>query len=149
MRNDPAPLLPVALALLAALTLSACTTRPDVRVVADGADYTVRQAEALARSIDASVVADALAADAPGLRREVLIGLRRDEHGKRVADFLTKEFPSETRAVPIRVEVAQVDGREAWVIVEAWGTGEGRLDKKRLWVFDAADGDVLASTTFR
>jgi hypothetical protein len=78
------------------------------------------------------------------------VGLRAtDEDGRRVADLLTKDFPADTRSVPVLVEAAQVAGRDAWIVVEAYATEGERLSGRRLWVFDRTDGAIITSSAFR
>jgi hypothetical protein len=83
---------------------------------------------------------------APEMRHEALVDLRKQgEDQASLADFLTEQFPADSRAVPFWGGAATVDGAEAWLVAEAWGlTGKG-LDNIRIWAFDRSTGDVLAS----
>lgn len=80
------------------------------------------------------------------MRHEALVDLRKqgDEESE-LANLLTEQFPADTRAVPFWGGKSEVDGREAWIVAEAWGLKNGKLDKIRLWVFDRASHDVITS----
>lgn len=135
--------------LLSLAVLPACARRPDVRVVDADATFSLDEAEAAARAMDASRYTAVAVEDAPRLRREALVELRRHERGREIADLLTEQFPTVTLAVPLYVERAAVDGRDAWIVVEAWGSESGKLDRRRLWVFDARTAEVVASSSFQ
>ncbi|MDZ4063407.1 MAG: hypothetical protein U1E22_01955 [Coriobacteriia bacterium] len=84
--------------------------------------------------------------DASDLRHSQLASLRsRGEDASALATLLTEQFPGESRSVPYYAETAIVDGTDAWIVLEAWGSEGESLDRLRLWVFDRTTGDVLTS----
>ncbi|MCL4554698.1 MAG: hypothetical protein M1617_08475 [Actinobacteria bacterium] len=112
------------------------------------------------RSLSGAMLGDALAdvaipqfygtpvADAADLRSQSLAALReKGESQSELADLLTRSFPAEARSVPYYFEEATVDGREAWIVAEVWGSEGGDLNNGRIWAFDRASGDIIASTT--
>lgn len=87
-------------------------------------------------------------ADAADLRSQSLTALREKGRSQAdLADLLTRSFPAEARSVPYYFEEATVDGREAWLVAEVWGSEGGDLSNGRIWAFDRASGDIIASTT--
>jgi hypothetical protein len=134
---------------LAALLLTGCGG-PRLTVVDSGKIYTARQAEDLARATEVGATGSISADSAAAARQRTLIELRRQGgEGPRVADLLTRGFPARTQAVPVLVQKAKVDGRDAILVVEATPGAGGRLTSRRLWVFDATTGTVLDSASFR
>jgi hypothetical protein len=84
------------------------------------------------------------------MRGQVLADLRtRGELGQRAADLLTVGFPERTAAVPVLVRASAVDGVDAVIVVEAFGSQGENLTHRRLWVFDLASGAVLRAASFR
>ncbi len=136
--------------VFATLTLAACSSAPVVTIVRTSATYTIPQAEQSARSVSLGSVAGSSADSAPAARQKALASLRRQgSEGQKIADLLTKGFPATTRAVPVHVEAATVDGRPAYIVVEASGPAGGTLETRRVWVFDGEKGTVLGSAAFR
>lgn len=134
--------------LLATLLITGCSERIQIT-------YTVSD-----RSLSGAMLGDALAdvevpqfygapvADASDLRSQSLTALRaKGDPQAELADLLTRSFPAEARSVPYYFEEATVDGREAWIVAEVWGSEGGELKNGRIWAFDRASGDILASTT--
>jgi len=138
----------IAACALATLILAGCTSATDVTYVAESGEYTAQELAQHAASVAPPSFANAPVAEASALRKKALTSLRRDDETIPVADLLTQAFPGDTRAVPYYVERAKVDGRDAWIVVEVWGSPAGSLDKSRVWAFDAATSDVIVSTVF-
>jgi len=145
----------VRLALIAALSLvllvvPACTRAYRLTVEPTGAAVTSQQAEALAGSIDISTLASVSTTEAPSMRATVLEQLRtQGSFGLRAAELLTLGFPARTASVPVLVRGCRVDGVDAVLVVEAWGSTGGMLTHRRLWVFDRVKGTVLRAASFR
>jgi hypothetical protein len=84
------------------------------------------------------------------MRTTVLTQLRsQGAFGVRAADLLTIGFPAQTASVPVLVRGCAVDGVDAVLVVEAWGSSGGMLVHRRLWVFDRAKGTVIRASSFR
>jgi hypothetical protein len=144
-----APLALVA-ALALALVISGCSRPFAVRIETNGAALTGAQAERLTATTDISALASETSTDAVAMRATVLADLRtRGQLGTRAADLLTVGFPARTAAVPVLIESCKVDGVDAVVVVEAYGSAGGKLTHRRLWVFDATTGTVLRAASFR
>lgn len=139
----------VAVSGLALLTLAGCA-KPSVILVSHGATYTIGQVEDEALGRQPGKLASLPATEAPARRQEVLTELRRmGPDGVQAADFLTKVFPVKTKAVPLYVEKATVDGKPAWILVEAWSDRAGRLARTRLWVLERSSGNVIVAIVLR
>ena len=135
---------------LAGLLLAGCASRPQARFVDGNRTYTLDQVSERAASLRSDASASVRVEDAAEVRQRVLAELRK--HGalaSQAADLMTRQFPPVTNAVPFYVEAATVEGRPCWVIVESWGGRTGTLTFRRLWVFDRATADLLASRTYR
>lgn len=127
-----------------------CSPRYALRFETTGAPLTGPQAEALASTTDIRALASITATDAIGMRAQVLADLRtRGDLGQRVADLLTVGFPESTSAVPVLVRASTVDGIDAVIVVEAFGSEGENLTHRRLWVFDRVSGAVLRAASFR
>lgn len=138
------------LALIALLALAACSSAPSVSFVDRGASYTLREAEQRAKAVDAGAAGRVRVEDASAARQTALTGLRtQGALAGKAADLLTSAFPVGTRSVPVYAEAAKVDGRDAWIVVEAWGGRTGTLTLRRLWVFDRTTGAVASASTWR
>jgi hypothetical protein len=131
------------IALSVLLSSPGCADEPEVAYVLDGGSYATEQVEELLDDADYSPASDIPYEDAAEQRRDVLVSIRERSEGSEVADLLTTGFPESTPAVPVRVERGEVQGKDAWLIWEAWGEEGGRLDNRRLWVFDAETGMVM------
>jgi hypothetical protein len=84
------------------------------------------------------------------MRASVLSQLRaKGGLGARAADLLTTGFPARTPSVPVLVRGSHVDGVDAVIVVEAFGSAGGMLVHRRLWVFDRATGSVLRAVSIR
>lgn len=137
------------LLLLLAVSLTACA-RSAVRFIPDGGSYSLQQAEDKARSIQLPRLARLATSDAEEARKDALVALRREgETGREAAEALTRVFPADKAGVPGYVEVAEVDRRPAWIVVEATPGEDDRLSRRRVWVLDRADGDVISSAVAR
>ncbi len=101
---------------------------------------TAHTSESAVRALDSNgpgKLADASIDDAEDLRRDALAALRRrGEAGREAADLITRTFAAAPRGVPYRVERADFDGAEAWLVLEAVPAADGRLGERRLWVLD-------------
>lgn len=138
-----------AVLLIAALVAGCCAP---VRVVwiPEGKPQTLVDSEQTARDADISYASGTDPEDAPDLRGEVLVWLReRGPDGDRAASLLTQGFPARVKAVPVHVEIASVDGTRSLIVVEAIAGSPGRLDARRLWVFEMDSGRLVRSTSFR
>jgi hypothetical protein len=69
--------------------------------------------------------------------------------GERAADLLTVGFPDQTASVPVLVRGCSVDGVDAILVVEAFGSAQSMLVHRRLWVFDRATGELLRAASVR
>ena len=140
---------PIALLALA-LLVGGCSRAFDVKIEPSGPALTGAQAERLAASADISALASVSSTDAVATRARVLADLRtRGALGARAADLLTSGFPPRTAAVPVLIRSCEVDGVDAVVVVEAFGSSGGMLTHRRLWVFSSATGAVLRAASFR
>jgi hypothetical protein len=132
------------------LSGTACSRGPRVSYVPDGAATTAAKVEKLAQNVDLSAAAGIDIEHAPDVRLDVLVWLREQGAvGKRAATLLTTGFPDRTAAVPVLVEVANVDGVRSLVVVEAFGGRAGALTYRRLWIFNYETGDMLRSAAYR
>ncbi len=137
-------------ALLALLGLISGCSNTGVEYIPTGGEYTMESAQEAALTANIDDVKDVLTADAPEMRGKRLEELRTKGPGaSALADVLTKDFPTETAAVPVLVESATVDGRTAWLVVEAWGDEGGTLVHRRLWVLDKETLEIIGSSSFR
>jgi len=122
--------------------LTGCAEKGPTYVDA-GAVHTKATVIAILEQTDTSAIADRPAADGAKLRHQALAALRRQgTDASSVADVLTRTFPSDTRGVPVYVERASYDGKDAILVVEATGPDSGKLNAKGLWVISES-GDVL------
>ena len=111
--------------------------------VDDGASYTMTSVEAVLDAADISKQSSRATTAATKLRHDALTSLRRQgDSAAKAADLLTATFPPETRAVPVYVESASLDGKPVFIVVEATGPKTGTLNMKRLWVL-GEDGSVI------
>lgn len=141
--------LPVML-VVSLLALAACTSQVRAAFVPNGAPLDLAAAEQLARTADLSSVSSVDVASAPAARQQVLRDLRsHGSAGDRAADLLTQGFPALTPSVPVLVRIGPFEGKQALVVVEAYGDASGRLAHRRLWVFDLASGSVLQASSYR
>lgn len=135
--------------LLTAIVLAACTARTGVVFEPNAGPLTMTQVEQKARSVS---IASASALDktaAPAAREKVLVDLRtRGAEGQRAATLLTKGFPQDTPSVPVWVGVCSVDGAKSVVAIEAYPDKAGKLNWRRLWVFDFNTGAVRLAASF-
>ncbi len=132
----------------AAIVLPACSAPIRIDYVDSGNDYRSDDMEPLVAQVERPDYFGDRVDSAPGHRHSALSKLRSQGTDQaELADFITEHFPSDGRSVPFHTESASVDGREAWVIIEVWGSEGGTLDRLRLWAFDRATGDVIVSTT--
>lgn len=137
------------LLVVVGMALIGCSTTT-FKYVPEGAQYTLADVEELASGTPLGSAADIDTADANAVRQERLTELRGYGDVERaLADALTRDFPAEHAAVPLRIEAGTVDGKDAWIIIEAWGEKGAKLAHKRLWVLDRATYAVIGSSSFR
>lgn len=137
----------VALALALFSMATACS-KSSITFVANDSAYSFAEVEMLPASLERPDYAGEPTSMASGLRRDALIELRGSgAEATELAEFITRSLPTQARAVPYYGEAAEVEGDDAWVIVELWGTEDGALDRTRTWVFDRASGEVLFSSS--
>ncbi len=135
---------------LLACCLFACSGQPKLDYIEGDAVYTSTQALDSAKGTDVSAFESLPVTEAAVLRARLLGPLRsRGDTATDFVDLYTRLFRGQSRAVPVRVETAIVDGAESWVIVEVWGQPGGMLEHTRLWLIDRRSGDVISSTSFR
>ncbi|MGB4593416.1 MAG: hypothetical protein WBI63_06540 [Coriobacteriia bacterium] len=138
----------IVLLVFVCIALTGCSTT--FEYVPEGAQYTFAEAEELASSAPLGSASDMKTSDANGVRQERLTELRGYGDAERaLADALTRDFPADHAAVPLRIEAGTVDGKDAWIIIEAWGDKDATLTHKRLWVLDRATYAVIGSSSFR
>lgn len=112
-----------------------------------GGTYASSDLDSLFDSIDTPDFMGRPTAEATDLRHDQLASLRSNgKNASTLATLLTKEFPGESRSVPYYAEEGTVDGTSAWIVLEAWGSESGAIERLRLWVFDRDTGSVLYST---
>jgi hypothetical protein len=115
-----------------------------------GAPLDTAGVEQLAKTADIGPADGIDVAQAPDARTRVLSELRtRGAIGDRTASLLTAGFPERTAAIPVLVRACPVNGREAIVVVEAYGSTAGPLTHRRLWVFDAKNGTIVLASSYR
>jgi hypothetical protein len=140
---------PFALAAVA-LLLAACTSGSRPAWVPEGGALTAKQVDELSATADLSGVSGVDIEHAPDVRTDALVWLRgRGGDGDRAASLLTQGFPDRTAAVPVLVEIAEVDGVRSLIAVEAAGGKDGKLSVRRLWLFELESGKLLRSGTFQ
>jgi hypothetical protein len=141
----------IALAILVIVVAAAgCGSPVKASFDESGDPLTLDEVETLARLADLSLADGIDVAHAPDARVDVLVWLRgRGSAGERTATLLTEGFPERTAAVPVLVQVAEVDGVRSIIVVEAVGAASGPLTSRRLWVFEYASGRVVRSSTYR
>lgn len=137
----------VSLMLMLALA-PGCTRASTVKYVAQDRKFAARELAGMASKLPAPSFEGEPVSEAPELRQTALTALRAKSGTQPLADLLTDAFPSPNRSVPYYVERATVDGRDAWIVVEVWGSADGMLDKSRVWAFDAETSDVIVSSVF-
>lgn len=136
--------------VLAGIVLVACARQSGLSYVAEDRDFTKTTVEDYARALETPAAAGKPVSDAARLRQDALTSLRAEGNdGTALANLLTDQFPGEDRSVPYWAVNARYDGKDAWVVVEVWGSSGGKLENTRVWVFDRASGRVLLSTVFK
>jgi hypothetical protein len=140
----------IAMLAAAAVLVCACQPGPAVEWVPDGGSLSSAQVDALAQGADISAVSGVSLDSAPDSRNDVLVWLRqRGGDGDRAASLLTIGFPERTQAIPVLVEIADVNGVRSLITVEAAAGQGGRLTAKRLWLFELTSGKLIRSATFQ
>ncbi len=147
MRRITTPALWMALIILCGLLVS-CSGDAEVTFVSDGNAYTIQELGDMAGAIPDPTVKGMPVAQAAELRQDALTSLRRRQVTEPLANILTESFPAEARSVPYYAELAKVEGKDAWIVVEVWGSPNGTLDKTRVWAFDKDTSEVIVSTVF-
>jgi len=133
----------VALVLVTATLATTGCTSGGPEWVDSGAKYTMKSVEDVLDTADISRQSGLSVTEATELRHDALTSLRKKGASAAVAaDLLTETFPPETRAVPVYVETASLDGKPVLIVVEATGPKSGKLSMKRLWVL-GEDGSVI------
>jgi hypothetical protein len=121
----------------------------EVTYVEEGGTYTAVSVEELVQTVELPSFAGERAEDIIDMRSDQLTALRAEGGGAaELATILTSNFPTDTASVPYYAEEAVVDGQEAWVVLEVWGSEGGTLDKRRLWVLKREDGAIIMSSVF-
>jgi hypothetical protein len=135
--------------LLTAIVLAACSARTGVVFDPKAGSMTMAQVEQRARTTSVASASDLDRTSAPAARQKVLVDLRtRGADGQRAAALLTKGFPQDTPSVPVWIGVGPVDGIRSVVAIEAYPDKTGRLQWRRLWVFDIGTGAVRLAATY-
>lgn len=134
--------------MLLSLLLVGCTRDSDITFVSRDRAFTAQELSTMAASLKPPSFENAPVADAPELRKSALASLRADDETSQLADLLTRTLPVDSRSVPYYAERATVNGRDAWIVVEVWGSAGGMLDKSRVWAFDAQTADVIVASVF-
>jgi hypothetical protein len=150
--KKPAPVpRTIVMALTAvAFMLTACASASQPLWVPDAGTLTPGQVDEIAANADLSRVGGVAIADAPDVRTDALVWLRQQGiDGDRAASLLTQGFPERTAAVPVVVEIAEVDRVRSLIAVEAIVGKDGKLSMKRLWLFEIASGRLIRSATFQ
>lgn len=133
----------VTLILVTTLLATAGCTADDLVWVDEGTSYTMSSVDKALDIADISAHSDRQATEAAELRHSALTSLRtRGGSASEAANLLTATFSPETRAVPVYVESASLDGKPVLLVVEATGRKTGTLNMKRLWVL-GEDGSVI------
>ena len=149
MRMSRRPLT-LLMALLSIIVLASGCSKAGLEYIPAGGTYTMQAAQTAAAEVSLDGVREVMTADASALRTERLTDLRANgDEASALADMLTVDFPSETAAVPLRVEVATVDGVPVWLVIEAWGDEGEVLTHRRLWVIDRTTLEVIGSSSYR
>lgn len=138
------------LLLLAVLVVPGCASPSRVTYIPDGGAYS---AENLADALDAAdpgAAARVKADEAAAMRQEALADLRtRGDEAGSLADMLTSEFPTDTTAIPYKVERGTFEDEPVWIVYEAFGDPGASLSSRRVWVFSEGDLALVTATTQR
>lgn len=128
--------------MVAALSLSGCSSKI-VSFVDEGREFELQSTAEVLATVNAPRFSEEKSVSES--RTEALTQLRdQGEQANQAADLITRTFPSDTRSVPFYVERATVDGKPAWLVIEAIGKAGAPLEDERLWVLDD-EGSVLFS----
>ncbi len=138
------------LVLLAALIVPGCASPSRVTYIPDGGAYTADGLSGTLEDADPGAAARVKPEEAAQVRQEALADLRTkgDETGP-LADTLTSQFPTDTTAIPYRVERGEFEDEPAWIVYEAWGDPGEALSGRRVWVFSQADLSVITASSQR
>lgn len=150
MRTTTAIYVSVFALLVVASTLTGCADR--AQFIYEDLDRELSSADVrkLYADIAKPPFLGAPVAEAQELRQSALASLREKGAAQSdLANLLTEMFPQDPRSVPYYAEAANVDGKNAWIVLEIWGPEGGNLDNGRMWVFDRNSGEVMTSTTYR
>jgi hypothetical protein len=140
----------IAIAAVLAALVTGCAPRFELRVETSGPALSSTAAQRLAATTGIGALASVTTTAAVAMRASVIADLRtRGSLGQRAADLLTTGFPARTASVPVLVRASTVDGVDAILVVEAYGSPGGKLTHRRLWVFDRASGALLLAASFR
>lgn len=134
--------------MLLTLSLAGCARGSNITFVSDDREFSARELPTMAAALPSPSYKDAPVTDAARLRKSALASLRADDETRPLADLLTRTLPADSRSVPYYAERATVNDRDAWVVVEVWGSAGGTLDKSRVWAFDAQTADVIIASVF-
>lgn len=137
-------------ALLATVALTACGSASSVTYIPEGATYTSESIVTALEASDAGAAARVTSEEAPDVRQSALASLRTNgDEASRLADMLTKEFPSDVLAVPYAIEHGTYADEDAWIVFEAWTSEPGTLSGRRVWVFRYDDLGMLTAHSVR
>lgn len=140
------PTMCAAVALAGLLIMSGCAQGARFEYSADAGSHSMAELGALAQSLDRPDYMGRPVSESEDMRHEALVSLRKQGADEsELANLITEQFPADTRAVPFWGGKGAVDGRDAWIIAEAWGLQNGTLDKVRLWAFDSDSNEVITS----
>lgn len=115
--------------------------------VDEGRVYTGETVVEVLEGLDTGEAAGRPTSEAAELREDSLVALRRRGGGAATAaDLLTTTFANLSPGVPVYVERAVFEGKDALVVAEVIGRRGGKLDDTRIWVISDS-GDILFSGT--
>jgi hypothetical protein len=136
------------LLLLTALVVPGCASPSRVTYIPEGGSYTAGDLADALDDTDPGAAARVKSDEAAEVRQESLANLRRmGDEAAALADMLTSQFPTDTTAIPYRVERGLFDAQPAWIVYEAWGDPGEALSGRRVWVFSQSDLAVLAASS--
>lgn len=127
------------------LAVTGCA-QPRVSFSQSETNYDRASASALLQSTSTTEIADEPTARAKQLRLNALTDLRSEgAAGRAAAQVITKVVPNDDKTVPVYIERARFEGKDALLVIEAYGRPAEKLDSARLWVM-SPDGRILFSS---
>lgn len=137
------------LLLVLSWTVAACSDAT-MRYVAQGPQRTVEEAEEFARDFDVEPWAGLSPSDTADARVTALASLREQGgEASTLADLLTDTLSAGDGSVPAYAEACTVQGADAWMVVEVWGSSGRPPEHTRLWLLTRPEGRVLAASSYR